>query len=196
MEVLGEKLEGIEAMSVKIETPLTEDVIRGLRIGEEVSLSGIIYTARDMAHKRLVDMINRGEKLPFELEGAVIYYVGPAPARPGMVIGSAGPTTSYRMDPFTPTLLSLGLKGTIGKGPRSGEVIDSMVKNCALYFGATGGAAALIARSIVDAKIIAFEDLGTEALRELRVRDMPLIVINDCYGNDLYVEGRNKYREL
>ncbi len=181
-------------MAIKIETPLTEDVIRNLKIGDEVLLSGRIYTARDMAHQRLVGMIKEGRELPFDIKGAVIYYVGPAPARAGQVIGSAGPTTSYRMDPFTPTLLELGLKGTIGKGPRSKEVVESMVKNCALYFGATGGAAALMARSVTEARVIAFEDLGTEALRELAVRDMPLIVINDCYGNDLYTEGKNKYR--
>ncbi len=183
-------------MGIRIETPLTDSVVRKLKIGDEVLLSGVVYTARDLAHQRLADMINRGEELPFNIRGAVIYYVGPAPASPGRVIGSAGPTTSYRMDPFTPALLDLGLKGTIGKGPRSKEVVDSLIKNCAVYFGATGGAAALISGSIVDAKIIAFDDLGTEALRELTVRDMPLIVINDCCGNDLYVEGRAKYRRL
>ncbi len=183
-------------MSVKVETPLTDEVVRGLKAGDEVLLSGVVYTARDMAHQRLIEMVSRNETLPLKLEGAVIYYVGPAPAKPGRVIGSAGPTTSYRMDPFAPTLLKLGLKGMIGKGPRSEEVIESLKENCGIYFGATGGAAALISQSIVEAKIIAFDDLGTEALRELVVRDMPLIVINDCYGNDLYREGRSRYRKL
>ena len=181
---------------MRIETPLSEKEIRGLKAGDTVLLSDIIYTARDIAHKLLTDMINRDEQLPFPIEGAVIYYTGPSPSPPGKVIGSAGPTTSYRMDPFTPTLLKHGFKGTIGKGPRSKEVVESMVKNCALYLGATGGAAALMACSVTEARVIAFEDLGTEALRELVVRDMPVIVINDCYGNDLYTEGKSKYKSF
>ena len=178
---------------LKVETPLKNEMVEKMKIGSQVLLSGIIYTARDAAHKRLVDLITKGEPLPFEPGGSVIYYVGPSPAKPGQAIGAAGPTTSYRMDSYTPLLLENGVKGMIGKGMRSDEVIASMKKYCAVYFGATGGAAALISKSIVEADIIAFEDLGTEAVRRLRVKDMPLIVINDCYGSDLYIEGQKRW---
>ncbi len=181
-------------MSVlKIETPLENKIIKEMHIGTQVLLSGIIYTARDAAHKKLVDLIAMNEPLPFELKGSVIYYVGPSPAKPGYVIGAAGPTTSYRMDPYTPLLLDRGVRGMIGKGPRSKDVVVSMKMNSAVYFGATGGAAALISKSIVEAEVIAFDELGTEAVRRLKVKDMPLIVINDCYGNDLYIEGQKKW---
>ena len=181
-------------MSVlKIETPLENKIIKEMHIGTQVLLSGIIYTARDAAHKKLVDLITENEPLPFELEGSIIYYAGPSPAKPGYVIGAAGPTTSYRMDPYTPMLLDRGVKGMIGKGSRSRDVVESMKKNSAVYFGATGGAAALISQSIIQADVIAFDELGTEAVRRLMVKDMPLIVINDCYGNDLYIEGREKW---
>ena len=175
--------------SMNVSTPLTDDVIREMRIGTKVLLSGAIYTARDAAHKKLVDLITGNKSLPLNLQGSVIYYVGPSPAKPGSVIGAAGPTTSYRMDPYTPLMLDNGIKGMIGKGFRSEDVIESMKKNCAVYFGATGGAAALLSKSVVEAEILAFEELGPEALRRLTVRDMPLIVINDCYGKDLYREG-------
>lgn len=178
----------------RLETPLKESDLEKLKIGDTILLSGIIYTARDAAHKRLVELIKKGESLPFDLNGAVIYYVGPAPAKPGYPIGSAGPTTSYRMDPFAPILMDHGLKGMIGKGPRSQEVIDSMVKNKAVYFAATGGAAALIAKSVTSAKVIAYEDLGPEAIRELVVKDFPCIVANDIYGNDLYKKGVEEFR--
>ncbi len=179
----------------RVETPLTEEVIKTLRIGDEVLLSGIIYTARDMAHAQLQEMINNGDELPFNASGSVIYYVGPSPAPVGRVIGSAGPTTSYRMDPFVPAMFEAGMRGMIGKGPRSSKVKDLIVKKCGVYFGATGGAAALLSESIVEAEVIAFEKFGPEALRKLKVNNMPLIVINDCYGGDLYLEGIDKYSE-
>jgi len=171
---------------VKIETPLKDEVIKELEIGMQVLLSGIIYTARDVVHQKLVDLISNNKPLPFNPEGSVIYYVEPSPAKPGYVIGTAVPTTNYRMDPFA----LAGVKGMIGKGQRSNEVIESIKKNVAVYFGATDGGAALISKSIIEARGIAFEELGPEAVRELRVKDMPLIVINDCYGNDLYIEGQ------
>ena len=173
----------------KLQTPLKIEDLEKLHIGDTIYISGIIYTARDAAHKRLVDLIDKGEELPFNLNGSIIYYVGPAPAKPGKPIGSAGPTTSYRMDPYATVLMDNGLKGMIGKGPRSIEVVNSMKKNKAVYFAAVGGAAALIAKSITSAKVIAYEDLGAEAIRELEVKDFPCIVANDIYGNDLYKKG-------
>ncbi|MBU0951873.1 MAG: Fe-S-containing hydro-lyase [Elusimicrobia bacterium] len=170
----------------KITTPLTYKTIRSLKAGELVSITGIIYTARDAAHKKLDEIIFKGMPLPFELKGSVIYYVGPAPAKPGRPIGSAGPTTSSRMDPLTPVLLENGLKGMIGKGRRSKEVIDSIKKNKAVYFAATGGAGALLAKKIKECDLIAFFELGTEAIYKLKVKDFPVIVINDMYGRDLY----------
>jgi fumarate hydratase subunit beta len=178
-----------------INTPLTENIIKTLKAGDEILLSGIIYTARDMAHARLQDMIQKGEQLPFDAAGSVIYYVGPSPAPVGRVIGSAGPTSSYRMDPFVPSMFKAGMLGMIGKGSRSAEVKELIVGKCGVYFGATGGAAALLSGSIVEAEVIAFDDLGPEALRKLRVKNMPVIVINDCYGGDLYLEGIRKYSE-
>ncbi len=180
---------------MNIETPLKKEDIKKLRAGDIVKISGIIYTARDAAHKKMCELLEKGQKLPFEPEGAVIYYVGPTPEKPGQVIGSAGPTTSGRMDAYTPLLLSAGVKGMIGKGERSGKVRESIIENKAVYFAAAGGAAALISRSIISSKVIAYEELGTEAVRELTVRDFPVIVINDIYGNDLYAEGQKKYRE-
>lgn len=179
--------------TVKLTTPLTDEDVAQLNIGDTVLLSGIIYTGRDAAHKRLVDLIEEGKELPLDLKGQVIYYVGPAPAPPGKPIGSAGPTTSYRMDPYTPQLLERGLKATIGKGPRGKGVIDAMKQNKAVYLAAVGGVAALIAKSIKKAKVIAYEDLGTEAIRELEAEDFPCIVANDIYGNDLFQEGQEKY---
>ena len=182
-----------DSRSVSLETPLKDEVIKNLKTGDQILLSGYIYTARDAAHKKLVDLLKKNEPLPFDPQGSVIFYVGPSPAKPGYVIGAAGPTTSYRMDPFVPELLRAGLKGMIGKGPRSKEVIESLQKYYAVYFGATGGAAALLSKSIVEAEVIAFEELGTEAVRRLKVRDMPLILINDCHGNDLYREGQKRW---
>jgi fumarate hydratase subunit beta len=183
-------------MIKKINTPLTEEKTLNLKSGDSVLLSGIIYTARDQAHKRIVDLINKGEKLPFELNNQVIYYVGPSPTKPGEIIGSAGPTTSYRMDDLTTPLLDLGLKGMIGKGERNQMVIDSIIKNKAIYFAAIGGAGALIADSIVECDIIAFDELGPEAIRRLTVKDFPLTVVIDCDGNNLYETERKKYKKI
>lgn len=181
-------------MAKKIITPLTDEIITDLRCGDIVEITGVIYTARDAAHKRLVELIKEGKELPFDIKGAVIYYVGPTPAKPGEVIGSAGPTTSYRMDPYAPFLLERGLKGMIGKGKRSKEVRDAIVKYKGIYFASTGGAAALLAKHIKSAEIIAYEDLGPEAIRKLYVENFPAIVVNDIYGNDLYEEGVKKYK--
>ncbi|HHT63766.1 MAG: Fe-S-containing hydro-lyase [Bacillota bacterium] len=176
-------------------TPLTDADLANLKIGDQVLLSGVVYTGRDAAHKRLVDLVNQGKELPIDLEGHVIYYVGPAPAKPGQVIGSAGPTTSYRMDAYAPTLIEQkGLKGMIGKGSRNDQVKEAMVKHKAVYFGATGGAGALLAKCIKSAEVIAYPELGPEAVRKLVVEDLPLTVINDIYGGDLYEEGVKKYR--
>lgn len=182
-------------MEINLNTPLTTEALKGLKIGDKVYISGTIYTGRDAAHKRLVELLEQGKALPFDVKGQVIYYVGPAPAPPGKPIGSAGPTTSYRMDPYAPALLDAGLKAMIGKGPRSQAVIDSMVKNKAVYLAAIGGAAVVVADSIKAAKVIAYEDLGTEAIRELKVENFPCIVANDVYGNDIYQEGIKKYKK-
>lgn len=169
-----------------LKTPLSDADIEKLRSGDVVFITGTIYTGRDAAHKRLVDSLDQGQPLPFDLKGALIYYVGPSPAPPGRPIGSAGPTTSYRMDSFAPRLHALGLKGSIGKGKRSQEVKDAMIAHKAAYFGATGGAGALLSQRITAAKVIAYEDLGPEAVRELTVAEFPLLVINDCHGGELY----------
>jgi fumarate hydratase subunit beta len=182
-------------MAKKITAPLTPETVRDLRAGDSVLISGTIYTGRDLAHKRLTDSLKAGEKLPFKLAGAVIYYVGPSPAKPGQAIGSAGPTTSYRMDAYSPLLMEKGLRGMIGKGNRSPAVLEALKKHGAVYFAAVGGAAALIARTIKAAKVIAYEDLGPEAVRELKVEDFPAIVINDMYGGDLYEQGVAQYRK-
>ncbi len=174
-------------------TPLSEEDIENLKAGDIVYLSGIIFTARDAAHKRLVDLIENKEELPFQLDGAVIYFVGPTPPKPGEPIGSAGPTTSYRMDSYSPTLIKHGLKGMIGKGKRNQDVKDACKRYKAVYFGATGGAGALLGKLIKEAKVIAYEELGPEAIRMLRVENFPVTVINDAYGNDLYEEGRKQY---
>ena len=174
----------------KLTTPLTDEDVSKLKAGDIVYLNGVLYTARDAAHKRLVDLILNGEELPFDLKGAVIYYVGPTPPKPGEPIGSAGPTTSYRMDPYAPILIEHGLKGMIGKGKRNQAVREACVKHKAVYFGATGGAAALIAKAIKKAEVIAYPELGPEAVRRIEVEDFPVVVVNDVYGNDLYEEGR------
>ena len=181
------------AEAIRLKTPLSDDDIMKLKIGDSVLITGKILTGRDAAHKRLIELIEKGESLPIDVKGQVIYYVGPAPAKPGYVIGSAGPTTSGRMDPYAPRLIELGLKGMIGKGVRGKNVREAMKKHKAVYFAATGGAAALIAKNIKSVKILAYEDLGTEAIRELEVEDLPLIVANDAYGGDLYEEGIKKY---
>ncbi len=174
-------------------TPLSDEDVENLKAGDIVYLSGTIFTARDAAHKRLVDLIENKEELPFQLDGAVIYFVGPTPPKPGDPIGSAGPTTSYRMDSYSPTLIKHGLKGMIGKGKRNQDVKEACKKYKAVYFGATGGAGALLGKLIKEAKVIAYEELGPEAIRMLRVENFPVTVINDAYGNDLYEEGRKQY---
>ncbi len=181
--------------AISLTTPLSDRDVENLRIGDQVSLNGVIYTARDAAHKRLVDLIASGGKLPFEVNGAVIYYVGPTPARPGEVIGSAGPTTSYRMDSYAPELIKLGLKGMIGKGNRGENVLEAMQRHKSVYFTATGGAAALISRWITSCEVIAYEDLGAEAIHRLEVKDFEVVVANDCHGGDLFREGIDKYRK-
>ena len=174
-------------------TPISDETIETLKSGDIVYLSGIIYTARDAAHKRLVDLLDAGKELPFDVKGAVIYFVGPTPPKPGDPIGSAGPTTSYRMDSYSPRLIAEGLKGMIGKGKRNKEVTDACQKHKAVYFGATGGAGALLGKQIKSAEIIAYEELGPEAVRKLEVVDFPVTVVNDAYGNDLYKTGRAQY---
>ncbi|UCH08952.1 MAG: Fe-S-containing hydro-lyase [Deltaproteobacteria bacterium] len=180
---------------IRLTTPLSTQDVEKLNIGDKVLLSGVLYTGRDAAHKRLFDLIADGKELPVDIQGQVIYYVGPTPAKPGKPIGSAGPTTSYRMDSFAPKLIELGLKGMIGKGNRSQAVMDAMKQYKAVYFGATGGAGALIAKRIKKAEIIAYPDLGPEAIRRLEVEDFPVTVVNDTKGNDLYVEGIKRYAE-
>jgi fumarate hydratase subunit beta len=172
---------------------LSDEDVEKLKIGDKVFLTGIIYTGRDAAHKRMIDLLDAGKNLPMDIRGQIIYYVGPAPAKPGQPIGSAGPTTSYRMDAYAPQLMALGMKGMIGKGNRAPKVVEAMKKYKAVYFGATGGAGALIAKSIKKAEIVAYEDLGPEAIMKLEVEDFPVVVINDTKGNDLYVEGAKKY---
>ena len=180
-------------MEKRITLPLTEEVARSLKAGDRVYLTGIIYTSRDAGHKRMCETLARGEELPIDPMNATIYYVGPTPAKPGTVIGSAGPTTSGRMDAYAPTMMSVGARGMIGKGARLPEVVDAMKKYSGVYFGAIGGAGALLAKCIKSAKLIAYEDLGAEALRELYVEDMPLMVIIDSEGNNLYELGREEY---
>ncbi|WP_432663116.1 Fe-S-containing hydro-lyase [Wukongibacter baidiensis] len=178
----------------RISTPLTEDKVKSLKAGDTVYITGTIYTGRDAAHQRLIDALEKGTELPFDIKDQIIYYVGPAPAKPGQVIGSAGPTTSYRMDDLTVPLLELGLNGMIGKGSRSEKVIEGMKEYGAVYFAAIGGAGALISDSIKKSEIIAYEDLGPEAIRKLEVVDFPVIAVIDSYGNNLYETEREKYR--
>jgi fumarate hydratase subunit beta len=185
----------VMAKPIELVTPLSTEMISVLRAGDSVVVTGQVYTARDAAHRRLLDLIASGKEIPIPIEGQVIYYVGPSPAPPGRVIGAAGPTTSYRMDPYTPKLLELGLKGMIGKGKRSKEVIDAMVKYKAVYLAAIGGAGALMAQAVKEAQVVAYEDLGPEAIRRLTVHRLPAVVVNDILGNDLYAEGQKAYRQ-
>lgn len=180
---------------ISISTPLTDQVIAGLHSGDRVLLAGVVYTARDAAHKRMVETLLAGQQLPIPLSGQVIYYAGPAPARPGQVIGPAGPTTSSRMDTFTIPLLEVGLKGMVGKGNRSQQVRQAIARHQAVYLVAVGGAAALISKHIVKKDLVAYEDLGTEAIYRLEVLDLPLVVANDMYGGDLYEQGVAAYRD-
>ncbi len=179
---------------IHLKTPLTDDVIERLYAGTKVLISGELYTARDAAHKRLSKMITSKKELPFDIKGAIIYYVGPTPAKPGHVIGSAGPTSSYRMDIFTPALIELGLKGMIGKGPREEPVKKAIKKFKAIYFAAIGGAGALLSEKIINSEVIAFKDLGTEAIRKLEVKDFPAIIVNDVFGNDLFEQGNKQFK--
>jgi fumarate hydratase subunit beta len=181
-------------MPKQIKLPLTDKVIAELKAGDNVLLTGVIYVARDTAHKRIVEALNKGQSPPFDIKGQTIYYMGPAPAKPGNAIGAAGPTTSYRMDSFSPRLMEVGLKGMIGKGQRSQAVLDAIKKYKAVYFAAIGGAGALISKRIKKADLIAYEDLGAEAVRKLEVEDFPVTVINDIYGGDLYQQGKAKYK--
>lgn len=173
-------------MNKRISTPLSEECAKELKAGDIVSITGVIYSARDAAHKRMTETLAKGGELPFDIKDATIYYLGPSPAREGQVIGSAGPTTSGRMDAYTPQLLQLGLRGMIGKGKRSSEVIETMKKTGAVYFAAVGGAGALLSKHITKCEVIAYEDLGTEAIHKLYVEDFPAIVVIDCEGNNLY----------
>lgn len=180
-------------MQKKIKLPLTEDSIKDLHAGDNVLLSGVMYVARDAAHKRLVEALDKGAPLPFDIKDQTVYYMGPSPAKPGQVIGSAGPTTSGRMDTYSPRLMEVGLKGMIGKGNRSKAVKEAIIKNRAVYFAAIGGAGALISKGIKKSEVVAYEELGAEAVRKLEVEDFPVTVINDIYGRDLYEEGKAKY---
>lgn len=180
-------------MNKKIQVPLLKEYIDELRAGDYVYLTGTIYTARDAAHKRMYDSMKKGEELPIELNGNVLYYLGPSPAREGQVIGSAGPTTSSRMDKYTPDMLDAGLKGMVGKGKRSKEVIEAMKRNGAVYFAAVGGAGALLAQCIKEAEVVAYDDLGTEAIRRLHIEDLPVIVVIDKEGNNLYETATEKW---
>ena len=180
-------------MSIKIKTPLTQEMVKTLKAGDSCLISGVIYTARDAAHKRLCELVKEGKELPLDVKDSIIYFVGPTPARPGDAIGSAGPTTSYRMDAYSPTLIELGLTGMIGKGKRGPEVISAMKKHGAVYFGAIGGCGALLSKCIKEAEVIAYDDLGAEAIRRLVVEDFPAIVIIDSEGNNLYETGKQNY---
>jgi fumarate hydratase subunit beta len=178
---------------IRLKTPLSDADVEKLKAGDKVLLNGVIYTGRDAAHKRLFDLLREGKPLPVDLKGQVIYYVGPAPAKPGQAIGSAGPTTSGRMDAYSPKLMEIGLKGMIGKGMRKKEVVEAMKKYKAVYFAATGGAGALLAKAIKKAQVVAYEELGPEAVTRLEVEDFPVIVVNDTKGNDLYQQGMQQY---
>jgi fumarate hydratase subunit beta len=182
-------------MLKKVKLPLSEETLKDLHAGDNVLLTGVIYVARDTAHKRMVEGLESGKVLPFDIRGQTIYYMGPSPARPGQAIGAAGPTTSGRMDSFSVLLMEAGLKGMIGKGNRSKAVREAIKQYRAVYFAAIGGAGALISRSIKKSELVAYEELGVEAVRRLEVEDFPVTVINDIYGNDLYEEGKSKYQK-
>ena len=179
---------------IRICTPLNDDTVTQLKSGDNVLINGIIYTGRDAAHKRLVELLEKGKTLPFDIAGQIIYFVGPTPARPGRPVGSAGPTTSYRMDAYSPKLIAQGLKGMIGKGARSQEVLEAMQKYKCVYMAAVGGAGALISQLIKSSEVIAYQDLGPEAIRKMQVEDFPAVVVNDVLGNDLYKEGIKQYQ--
>ena len=179
--------------NIRITTPLTREKVKELRAGDSCLISGVIYTARDAAHKRLCELVAAGKELPLDVKDSIIYFVGPTPAKPGQAIGSAGPTTSYRMDAYSPTLISLGQTGMIGKGKRGQEVVDAMKEYGAVYFGAIGGCGALLSKCVKKAEVIAYDDLGAEAIRRMEVEDFPAVVIIDSLGNNLYQSGRADY---
>jgi fumarate hydratase subunit beta len=181
-------------MPKKVKFPLTDKIVQDLHAGDSVLLTGILYVARDTAHKRMIEALQSRQPLPFDIRNQTIYYMGPSPAKPGQVIGSAGPTTSGRMDSYTPRLIEMGLKGMIGKGHRSRAVKEAMLKHKAVYFGAIGGAGALMAKSVKESVVIAYAELGAEAIRRIVVEDFPVTVINDIYGDDLYEQGKARYR--
>jgi len=181
-------------MTKKVTLPLTDEILQGLKAGDNVLLTGVMYVARDAAHKRLIEALEQGKPLPFDIRGQTIYFMGPSPAKPGQPIGSAGPTTSGRMDIYSLRLIAEGLKGMIGKGMRSQAVKDAMKEYKSVYFAAIGGAGALISKSIKKSEVVAYEELGAEAIRRLEVEDFPVTVVNDIYGGDLYQEGKAKYR--
>lgn len=189
-------LEQIGEHEFRLSPPLTDEEVLQLRIGDRVKVSGVLYGARDAAHRRMLATLDAGEPLPFDLRGQIIYYVGPSPARPGRVIGSAGPTTAGRMDPFTPRLLELGLKGAIGKSNRGEEVRAALKKQVAVYFIAIGGAGALLSQHVKRVEVIAYEDLGTESVKRIEVEEFPVIVCDDAHGDDLLLAGRRQYREM
>ena len=182
-------------MAIRVTAPMSREQARTLKSGDSVLLSGVIYTARDAAHKRLCELVEQGKELPLDVKDSIIYFVGPTPARPGQAIGSAGPTTSYRMDAYSPTMIRQGQTGMIGKGKRSPEVIAAMKEHGAVYFGAIGGCGALLSKCIKKAEVVAYDDLGAEAIRRLEVEDFPVIVIIDSQGNNLYETGRAAYLE-
>jgi fumarate hydratase subunit beta len=188
------KLKQENTMVKKVTLPLTDEVVSELKAGDSILLSGVVYVARDAAHKKMIEALEQGKPLPFDVKGQTIYYMGPTPAKPGQPIGSAGPTTSGRMDAYSPRLLAEGVKGMIGKGLRSQEVKNAIKKDKAVYFGAIGGTGALISKTIKKAEVIAYDELGAEAIRRLEVEDFPVTVINDIHGGDLYQEGKAKYR--
>ena len=180
--------------AIVVHTPLTNEILEGLEIGQKVLINGVIYTARDAAHKRLVESIAKGEPLPFDIRNQVIFYAGPTPAKPGAVVGSICPTTSYRLDPHTPALLANGLKAVIGKGPRGKEVVEALKKHKAVYFAGFAGIGVINSKRIKEAKVVAYDDLGPEAIRRLVVEDFPVIVANDAHGNDIYQREKKRYR--
>lgn len=181
--------------AIKLNTPISDEDVEKLHAGQKVILNGYLFTARDAAHKKMVELLDKGETLPFDPSGQVIYFVGPTPAKPGRVIGSAGPTTSGRMNKYSPTMLKAGLKGMIGKGEMGTEVTDALKQFKGAYFVATGGAGALMAKRITEAEVVAYEELGPEAIRRLKVTDFPVIVAQDCHGGNIFVEGMEKYRK-
>jgi fumarate hydratase subunit beta len=185
----------VRTMAKKIALPLTDQTLQDLKAGDDVLLSGIMYVGRDSAHKRIVEALDQGKPLPFDIRGQTIYYMGPSPAKPGHVIGSAGPTTSGRMDSYSPRLMAEGLRGMVGKGMRSPAVKDAIKKHKAVYFAAIGGAGALISKAIKKSQVIAYEELGAEALLRIEVADFPAIVVNDVHGGDLYEDGKAKYKK-